>query len=192
MAANAEPVPSRAGGNELDRATLGRCKALDPIAFRAFLVRYERPVFALLGRIVGRGPEVEDLAQETFLRAFRAFPRFDLDGPARPSTWLLTIATRLALDARRKKSPELSAPDPSDERSPEKESSRGELRRAIARAVESLSDDQRAAFVLAEFHGFALKEIAEAVGVPEGTVKTRLFRAREKLSALLVEFQEAK
>src|SRR5512143_4044866 len=101
MAAMAEPAPERARTSELDRATLLRCKAGDPMAFRALVARYERPVFALLSRIVGRGPEVEDLAQETFLRAHRALPRFDLDGPARVSTWLLTIATRLALDARK-------------------------------------------------------------------------------------------
>jgi RNA polymerase sigma-70 factor, ECF subfamily len=87
---------------ELARELLARCKAGDPLAFRAFVVRYERPVFALLSRIVGHGPHVEDLAQDVFLRAFRAFPRFDLDAAARPSTWILTIATRVALDARRR------------------------------------------------------------------------------------------
>src|SRR3954468_587929 len=87
----------------LDASVLVRCRAQDPIAFRAFVVRYERMVFALLSRMLGHGPEVEDLAQETFVRAYRAFPEFDLAGPAKPSTWLLTIATRLALDARKKK-----------------------------------------------------------------------------------------
>ena len=85
----------------LDPAVLARCRAQDPVAFRAFVVRYERMVFALLSRMLGQGPEVEDLAQETFVRAYRAFPGFELDGPAKPSTWLLTIATRLALDARK-------------------------------------------------------------------------------------------
>src|SRR3954471_5738975 len=87
----------------LDAAVLARCRAQDPMAFRAFVVRYERMVFALLSRMLGHGPEVEDLAQETFVRAYRAFPEFDLAGAAKPSTWLLTIATRLALDARKKK-----------------------------------------------------------------------------------------
>src|SRR5215510_2031042 len=88
----------------LDGAVLARCKDQDPMAFRAFVVRYERMVFALLSRMLGPlGGEVEDLAQETFVRAYRAFPNFDLDGAAKVSTWLLTIATRLALDARKKK-----------------------------------------------------------------------------------------
>ncbi len=83
MHAPAEPKRDR----EIDRATLVRCKSGDPLAFRAFVVRYERPVFALLSRMLGSGPHVEDLAQETFLRAYRAFPGFDPDGAARPSTW---------------------------------------------------------------------------------------------------------
>jgi RNA polymerase sigma-70 factor, ECF subfamily len=180
---------------ELDRATLVRCQAGDAIAFRAFVVRYERPVFAVLSRLIGRGAEVEDLAQETFLRAFRALRGFDLDGPARVSTWLLTIATRLALDVRKRRRPEqtvledgAAAADP--RASPERDASRAEMRRAIARAVEALPDDQRAAFVLAEFHGFSIAEIGEALGAPENTVKTRLHRAREKLSRALADIQE--
>src|SRR5580704_4850619 len=88
---------------ELDRAVLARCRAGDARAFRVFVERYQRPVFACLSRIVGRGPQVEDLAQEVFVRAWRAMPGFDPDGPAKPSTWLLTIAARAALDARRRR-----------------------------------------------------------------------------------------
>ena len=192
MSVPAEQADSRS--REIDRGTLARCKAGDAMAFRAFVVRYERPVFALLSRMLGRGPEVEDLAQETFLRAFRAFPHFEIDGAARPSTWLLTIATRLALDVRKKKRPDLDAltgGEPEMNRaSPEKDSSRAELRRAIVAAIATLPDDQRAAFVLAEFHGFSLSEIASALGAPENTVKTRLFRAREKLQRALTDFKE--
>src|SRR5204863_7205436 len=87
----------------LEPSILARCCAQDPMAFRAFVVRYQRMVFALLSRMLGHGPEVEDLAQETFVRAYRAFPNFDPNGPAKVSTWLLTIATRLALDVRKRK-----------------------------------------------------------------------------------------
>jgi RNA polymerase sigma-70 factor (ECF subfamily) len=155
------------------------------------VVRYERPVFALLSRMLGRGHRVEDLAQETFLRAFRALPGFDPDGPARVSTWLLTIATRLALDEKkRQRRPEpvvLDAPAPA---TPERVARQHELRAALAQAIESLPDDQRAAFVLGEFHDFSLQEIAEALGAPVGTIKTRLFRARDKLARALDEFKE--
>ncbi len=176
---------------EVDAATLERCKAQDSMAFRAFVVRYERAVFALLSRLLGRGPHVEDLAQEAFLRAFRAFPRFDVAREARPSTWLLTIATRLAIDAKRSRTitpqPLEAAERVAGTSTPETERARRELGLAIERAAGELSDDQRAVFVLAEFHDLSHAEIARAVGVAEATVKTRLFRAREHMRASLRE-----
>jgi RNA polymerase sigma-70 factor, ECF subfamily len=191
LPADAPPRPD--GARELDRATLLRAKAGDPIAFRAFVVRYQRPVFAILSRLLGPGPHVEDLAQETFLKAFRALPGFDVERSARPSTWLLTIATRLALDAKRRRRivVELSAEYAlADERSPERSASTTELGRAITRAAAELPDDQRAAFLLAEFHGLSIAEIAEALDAPENTVKTRLFRARQRLKQALEAFAE--
>ena len=181
------PGPSPRGvPAPLDASVLRRCLAQDPMAFRAFVVRYERMVFALLSRMLGQGPEVEDLAQETFVRAYRAFPSFDPDGPAKVSTWLLTIATRLALDSRKKH----RATEPVDETlpaasTPERELERRQLGNAISAAAAALPDDQRAALVLAEMHGLSTAEIAEALGVPENTAKTRLFRAREKMRAAL-------
>ncbi|MFO0613315.1 MAG: RNA polymerase sigma factor [Polyangiaceae bacterium] len=181
----------RALEGELDRATLERCTRADPLAFRAFVVRYERLVFAVLSRMLGRGSHVEDLAQETFLRAFRAFARFDLDGPARPSTWLVTIATRLAIDARRRDRAALIDDDAEPEVALEPPPRAGEgLSEAIERAAAALSVDQRAVFVLAEFHGNSLAEIAQIVGVPEATVKTRLHRARMHLRKHLAAFEE--
>jgi RNA polymerase sigma-70 factor (ECF subfamily) len=191
LASSASPgSPARSG--ELDPDTLDRARTGDPLAFRAFVVRYERPVFALLSRMLGRGQQVEDLAQETFLRAFRALPGFDPKGPARVSTWLLTIATRLALDEKRRwRRPEPVAPEPASDRdSPERVARQHELRAALARAIDALPDDQRAAFLLAEFHDFSLHEIGEAVGAPVGTIKTRLVRARDKLARALDEFKE--
>ena len=174
---------------ELDRATLGRARALEPVALRAFVARYERPVFALLSRMVGPGPHVEDLAQETFLRAFKALPAFRLDGPARASTWLLTIATRLALDSRKRKRLPLAPPEAMhsvpDRATPETERARRELGRRLAQAAEGLSDDHRAALLLSDVHGFTLAEIGEALGIPEATAKTRVFRARQQMRQAL-------
>ena len=195
------PGPARGGQDELDRAVLARAQAGDPMAMRAFVVRYERPVFALLSRMLGAGTHVEDLAQETFLRAYRALAGFDPAGAARLSTWLLTIATRLALDARkRKRVPAVSLDDHAglavDATTPETERARRELGRAIARAAAELDDDQRATFILAELHGFTMCEIAEALGGPENTVKTRLHRARhhmrERLAAYAPEESHAR
>jgi RNA polymerase sigma-70 factor, ECF subfamily len=170
---------------EIGRDVLARCKAHDPMAFRAFVVRYERPVFALLSRILGHGPHVDDLAQEAFLRAFRAFPGFDVDAAAKPSTWILTIATRLALDHKKRARlvtvPIEAAADAGTHATPETEAHRREIAASIARAASELPDDQRVAFVLGEFHGLSITEIANIVEVPEATVRTRLFRARAKL-----------
>lgn len=177
-------------GDALEAGLLQRCRAGEPAALRVFVEHHQRSVFALLSRIVGPGPEVEDLAQETFLRAIRALPGFDVAGAARLSTWLLTIATRLALDVCRKRARQQRSPftaEPPSAATPEHELQRAELRGAIASAVEALPSDQRAAFVLAEFHGFSIEDIAAALQIPENTVKTRLFRARAKLSQALAQ-----
>src|SRR5262245_54291305 len=121
--------------SEIGRDVLVRCKAGDPVAFRAFVGRYERMVFALISRMLGRGPHVEDLAQDVFLRAFRGLPSFDLDGPAKPSTWLLTIATRAALDAKKRvvvaTVPLDAVADLVGSATPESEQRRSELRASI-------------------------------------------------------------
>jgi RNA polymerase sigma-70 factor (ECF subfamily) len=180
--------------SELDRATLDRARALEPIALRAFVVRYQRPVFALLSRMLGPGPHVEDLAQETFLKALRALPSFEPEGPAKTSTWLLTIATRLALDSRKRRTLPLAEPeaahDVPDAATPETERARRELGRRLARAAEALGDDQRAALLLADVHGFTMAEVAEALRIPENTAKTRVFRARQHMRERLAAEEE--
>jgi hypothetical protein len=74
-----DPPARREAEPELDRATLLLCRARDKAAFRAFVVHYQRAVFACLSRMLGRGPHVDDLAQEVFLRAYRAMPAFDVE-----------------------------------------------------------------------------------------------------------------
>jgi RNA polymerase sigma-70 factor (ECF subfamily) len=171
---------------ELDRATLALCKGGDRGAFRAFVLHYEHAVFAFLSRIVGAGPEVEDIAQEAFFRAYRAFAAFDVDSASRPSAWVLTIALRLALDAKRMRvlpvAPTAEATDHvPDGATPETLRAQRELGLAIAAAGAELPPDQRAAFILAEFHDLTIAEIAAALGVPENTAKSRLFRARQHM-----------
>jgi RNA polymerase sigma-70 factor, ECF subfamily len=168
---------------------LNACRTGDPVAFRNFVRRYEKVVFAFLSRALGRGAHVEDLAQEVFLRAYRALPDYDVRGPARVSTWLLTIARRLATDTRRRRriqvplrEDESTAQSPS---TPETERQRLELGRALAKAVGALPEDQLDAFILVEFHGLRMAELADVLGIPESTAKTRLFRARERLRELL-------
>jgi RNA polymerase sigma-70 factor, ECF subfamily len=178
--------------DELDDLTLQRARRGDARAFRALVETYQRRVFALVGRMLGRGRSslVEDLAQETFLRVFRALPAFTPDGPARLSTWILTIAARLALDelARRRPAPsdELSA-EPSASPSALAEVEARALGRAIERAVAALPPEFRAVFLLREYHDLDYEEIARALEIDLGTVKSRLSRARSLLRAALQE-----
>jgi len=182
------------GPVELDEQTLARCHAGDPAAVRRFIVRYEDLVFAFLSRTLGRGAHIEDLAQEVFIRACRALPSFDPRGKARVSTWLLTIASRLAIDARRKRHLPTSPLDAETfaaaGATPETERRRLEIGHALEAAARRLSDDHRDVFVLAEFHGLEMQEIASVLGIRESTAKTRLFRARAHLRTLLKDVWE--
>jgi RNA polymerase sigma-70 factor (ECF subfamily) len=189
LAAACTHIGDNRASNEIDASLLSGCRSGDPAAFRAFVIRYQGLVFAFLSRALGAGPHVEDIAQEVFVRACRALPQFDAGGPARLSTWLLTIASRLAIDERRKRRVHVLPLEPdvdaATSATPETERRRAEIGRAVARAAEELTDEQRDVFVLVEFHGLDLKEIATVLSIPEATVKTRLFRARERLRSML-------
>jgi RNA polymerase sigma-70 factor (ECF subfamily) len=181
--------PGATAGSSFDAETLDGCRSGDASAIRSFIVRHQDLVFAFLSRSLGRGPHVEDLAQEVFLRACRALPRFETNGTAGVSTWLLTIASRVVIDARRKRQiptmpleRDLPAPAPG---TPETERQRLEVGRVLEAAAASLPSEQRDVFVLAEFHGLDMKEIAKVLGIRENTAKTRLFRARGQLRVLL-------
>lgn len=148
-------------------------------------------MFAVLSRLLGARHHglVEDLAQETFLRAFRALPGFDGAGTARLSTWILTIATRLALDElrRRRADSEPLGDDPAGGDRPDEMAARRDLGRAITVALGALAPDARAVLVLRELHDLEYAEIAEALQVDLGTVKSRLSRARAALRVALAE-----
>ncbi|HEU4733176.1 MAG TPA: sigma-70 family RNA polymerase sigma factor [Kofleriaceae bacterium] len=182
------PEPARA---ELDDLTLTRALRGEESAWRALIERYQGPVFALLSRMlspVARRDLVEDLAQETFLRVFRALPGFDRRAPGRLSSWILTIATRLALDELRQRRPALDAAhavhvEPAAAIPPD----RRLLAEAVTRAVARLSPDHRAVILLREVHGLSYDEIAAALAVSPGTVRSRLSRARDELRAHLAE-----
>jgi len=175
---------------EIHPSVLERCQQGNPAAIRAFVQHHQRLVFAFLGRLLTENALVEDLAQEVFVRALRALPRFDNRGPAKVSTWLLTIASRLVLDEKRR-APQASmimevresTGLPSD--NPESIRHRKELGLALSQAVRALSHEQREAFILAEIHGLSMDELAEVTQVAVGTAKARLSRARERLREVL-------
>jgi RNA polymerase sigma-70 factor (ECF subfamily) len=176
---------------ELDDVTRARAARGDRDAFRALVERYQRPVFALLSRMLRDHAAVEDLAQETFVRVFERLPDFGRDGRLHLSSWILTIAARLAIDELRRRTSRPQAPFAQVLRLPcaraEREPERRGLGRAIERAVEALSPEYRAAFLLREVHGLEYEAIAAALEIDLGTVKSRLSRARAALRAALEE-----
>ena len=184
-----DPPPAALAPRELDPAVLAQARAGAPRAARALVELYQARVFAIVGRTLGpgRAHRVEDLCQECFLRVFRALPSFDPHGPARLSTWICTIATRLCLDELRRgrgRTEEL----PLDLATPalgESAAAHGQLRRRVELALESLPPDQRATFVLRVHGELSVEETAQALGVDEGTVKSRLSRARAQLRIML-------
>jgi RNA polymerase sigma-70 factor, ECF subfamily len=177
----------------VDDLTLARAMRGEPDAFRVVVERHEGAVFALIGRIIGRRRGqglVEELAQETFVRVFHALPNFGRTGRWNLTAWILTIATRLCIDELRRhpaaEEPLTRAHDQADERqSAEVDAERRRIALAISRAVDDLSGEQRAAFVLREVHGLEYEAIAEALGIDIGTVRSRLSRARAALRAAL-------
>lgn len=193
MDVNAAPAQDKAARMapppELDAFTLYRAKAGDARACRQLVERYQRPVFALLSRMLGHGTRVEDLAQETFLRVFGALPGFDPGGPAKVSTWILTIASRLALDELRRRPPAMTSLEDADAvpSSLQTDTATHNRQRAamVQRALDSLGVDHRATFVLWAFHDLSYQDMATVLGVEEGTVKSRLHRARTTLQQLL-------
>jgi RNA polymerase sigma-70 factor, ECF subfamily len=160
-------------------------------AFRLVVLRYERPLFRFFARFGFTSAAREDLAQETFLRAFRALSSFD---PARGSLagWLFTIARNLAADERgrtrhrREVAPSDGAPDARSEgEGPAELHERAEALARIRLALEGLPDALHSTFVLAEIRDLSLKEVAAIEGCAVGTVKSRVHRAREQLRAAL-------
>jgi RNA polymerase sigma-70 factor (ECF subfamily) len=172
----------------LDELTLRRAQRGDQRAWRELIDRYQQPVHALIWRLLaGRARHrVEDLTQETFVRVLRALPKFELGGPATLTTWILTIATRAALnELRRPEATELEREPIGDARA-DVDAERKRLGAAIAEGVAALPDTQRAVLVLREYHDLEYAEIADALELDVGTVKSRLSRARAALREHLV------
>lgn len=171
--------------DQLDELTVRRAQKGDQRAWRDLIERYQQPVHALIWRLfAGRARHrVEDLVQETFVRVLRALPEWEPAGTATLSTWILTIATRLALNELRR--PELARLEVEPEGRSDQTAERRQLGAAIAAAVAALPDAQRAVFVLREYHGLEYREIADVLELDLDTVKSRLSRARAALRVAL-------
>lgn len=158
----------------------------DAESFNQLIVRWERPIYALAYRVIGREEDARDVCQETFLRAFRALSGFR--GQSKFSSWLYRIALNLCRDwiRRERRTPVVQAPEGVDliqlvsarepSESIEDLVSRRDMSRLVARAMAALPEEQRTAIILKEYHGLTFQEIATLVDCPLSTVKTRLYQ----------------
>lgn len=193
---------------DVDAVLVERVKLGDVKAFEMLVVKYQRRVERLIGRMVRDVDLVPDIAQDTFIRAYRAMPNFR--GDSAFYTWLYRIAVNTAKKAlvELKRDPllmESSRPireDDNETSQPQIEPSHGEspdvllaakeIGLAVNGAMEALSDDLKQAIVLREIEGLSYEEIAEIMNCPIGTVRSRIFRAREAIALKLRPLLEAR
>lgn len=165
------------------------CLAGESEAFATLVERYGDRVFNLALRIVGDRDAAADCAQEAFIRAYRALHQYDLARPLAP--WLYRIATNASLNyaqrwhAHEDPTDELPEPPPSEATSPEAIVVAREEVGLVLKAIQALPPRYHAALTLRHLHELSYQEVAEALGIPLGTVKTHLFRARAALRAEL-------
>ena len=184
---------------DTDALLIDRIKRGDVRAFEMLVVKYQRRIERLIGRMVRDTDLVQDIAQETFIRAYRAIGQFR--GESAFYTWLYRIAINTAKNAlvasrRRPVSYDLDLQDSSqlqaharlaDDETPEALALTDEIRRTVNESIEALPDDLRLAIVLRELEGMSYEEIAKTMECPVGTVRSRIFRAREAIDRSLRE-----
>lgn len=164
-----------------------RVKAGDQAAFEELYKLYQRPLVNYLFRLCGNRPLAEDLLQEAFLRLWRAAPTYE--PTAKVSTYVFKIAHNLFLnEAARRREKALEGVDREFRDDPTAEIHRQEVQAAVQRAVEALPEGEREVLVLAEYNGFKYAEISEILGIPVGTVKSRMFSAVQHLKEALKRF----
>lgn len=186
-----------------DLQLVRRVQQGDARAFEALVIKYQRRIERLIARMIRDVDLVQDLTQETFIRAYRALPQFR--GESAFYTWLYRIAVNTArkelvnlgrnpvmtesalAQARGDAEDETSErrTEPSDEATPEALMASAQVAAAVNGAIQELSEDLRQAIVLREIEGLSYDEIAEVMNCPIGTVRSRIFRAREAIAQRL-------
>ncbi|MFP7723753.1 RNA polymerase sigma factor RpoE [Lysobacter sp. A3-1-A15] len=193
----AENNVAQASADALDQELVRRVQRGDSTAFDTLVRRYQHRVVGLIGRYVSDWSECQDVAQETFIRAYRAMASFR--GDSQFYTWLHRIAVNtaknhLVAQNRRPPASDIDAGDAEqfdagmrlrDTDTPERELLRQEIERAVMETVEGLAGDLRTAITLREVEGLSYEEIAERMGCPIGTVRSRIFRARDAIDVRL-------
>jgi RNA polymerase sigma-70 factor (ECF subfamily) len=189
-----------------DEVLMIRFQSGDRSAFAVLLRRHQAPLYNFVFRHLRSGTAAEDVVQEAFVRVVQSVAEFKHE--ARFSTWLYTIARNLCIDHMRKgalrRHPSLDAPKPGAEDggptlgeqtadprpNVERAAGSGEIRERVLAAVSELPDQQREVFLMREVSNLPFREIAQIVGVPENTVKSRMRYALERLQVALCEFEE--
>ncbi len=183
---------------EIDQQLVERVQRGDKRAFELLVTKYQRKIFRLLSRLIRDPAEIEDVAQEAFIKAYRALPNFR--GESAFYTWLYRIAINTAknhLVAQGRRAPTSTETEVEDAENfddadalrdvntPDAVMLSRQVGEAVNRAIEKLPEDLRTAIVLREIEGLSYEEIAESMGCPIGTVRSRIFRAREAIAAEL-------
>ncbi|WP_432785308.1 RNA polymerase sigma-H factor [Oligella sp. MSHR50489EDL] len=183
---------------EIDAALVKRAQAGEKRAFELLVSKYQRRILRLLGRILYNQSDIEDVAQETFLKAYRALPKFRNESAF--YTWLYRIAVNTARNHISSKQNQVFVSDQlesqdgetfslldnlTDGETPETHMHNREILEALQEALDELPEQLRQAIVLRELEGLSYEEIASAMDCPVGTVRSRIFRAREAISERL-------
>lgn len=188
---------ARMGGQKVDQELVKRVQRGDKTAFDVLVRKYQHKIVKLISRYVRDPDEALDVAQEAFIKAYRALGNFR--GESAFYTWLYRIAINTAknyLVAQGRRPPDTDVdaehaaqfeaePGLRDSDSPELLAQRDEIEKVILEAIEDLPEDLRTAITLRELEGLSYEEIAQAMGCPIGTVRSRIFRAREAIDGRL-------
>jgi len=180
---------------DIDQQLVERVQRGDKAAFNLLVVKYQRKIFRLLSRLIRDQAEIEDVAQEAFIKAYRALPNFR--GDSAFYTWLYRIAINTAknyLVSQGRRAPTSTPSDIDDAETfddgdhlrdlntPDSMLVTKQVGEAVNRAIDRLPEDLRTAIVLRELEGLSYEEIAESMQCPIGTVRSRIFRAREAIA----------
>lgn len=183
---------------DIDAELVARVQRGDKKAFDLLVMKYQRKIMRLLSRMIRDQSEIEDVAQEAFIKAYRALPQFR--GESAFYTWLYRIAINTARNWMASSSRRPSAPNAvenedgetfnetdnlSDISTPESMVASRQIAETVNAAIESLPEELRTAIVLREIEGMSYEDIAQSMGCPIGTVRSRIFRAREAVAARL-------
>ena len=178
----------------MERENIARAAKGDANAFETLMSAYEKKIYALCLRMMGNPHDGEDAAQEAMLRIWRTIGQYRCESAC--STWVYRVTASCCMDAIRKRQRheqpsleemgEASGFDPADGgETPQEQTERKETRSAIRQAIAAVPEGMREVFLLRDVHGLSVEETAQALQIAQGTVKSRLARAREKIAAEL-------